>query len=61
MIARPPGKKFLSKTTHSSPFVAKIANDNYSPKKSILGWIFFLAGLLVFLGALFWVYERIMG
>lgn len=60
MIARPPEKKPYSKTTTSPPLFSKIANDNYSPKKSFLGWIFLIAGFFLVLSAVVWLYERIM-
>ena len=57
MIARPPEKKFSSKSTPSSFFV-KVANDNRPPKRIFLGWIFLVAGVLVVLGTTFWIYEN---
>jgi len=58
MIARKPEKKYLLNTMRFSPLIPKIANDNHPPKRKLLIWLFFLAGLLLFLGAAFWVYEK---
>jgi hypothetical protein len=60
MIARPSKKFFSSKTTARSPLFSEIANDNRPPKKVILGRILLLAGFFLSLGAIFWVYERMI-
>jgi len=60
MIARPPEKNFSSKKTITSPLLGGVANDNRPPKRIFLGWIVFLAGILLFLGAAFQIFERIM-
>lgn len=52
------GKKFSSKTTRASPLFLKVANDNRPPKRNFLGWICFIVGLLLSLGAGFWIYEK---
>ncbi len=58
MIARPPEKKFSSKTTSHSRRFVKVANDNRPPKRIFLGWVVILTGILLLLGAGFWIYEN---
>lgn len=60
MIARPPEKKFSLKTSRSLSLASKIANDNRPPKRSFVGWVFLVLGLTLFVGAVFWIYERIV-
>lgn len=60
MIVRPPEKKISSKAATSSFPFSKVANDNKPPKKAFLGWILFIIGLVLLMGALFWFYENII-
>lgn len=60
MIVRPPKKSLSLKGKPHSPFFSKPANNNRPPKRNCLGWICFVAGLLLSMSAFFWIYEKMI-
>jgi cytochrome c-type biogenesis protein CcmH/NrfG len=58
MIARPPKKTVSFKAQSFSPLFSKAANDNRPAKRNCMGWILFLAGVLIFFSIILWLYDK---
>ena len=60
MIARPPEKRPFLKSKTLAPLFLKVANDNRPPQRTFFGWVLLAAGVLLLLGAFFWLYARLV-